>query len=537
MSQNKRNVTKMMLGFVLLFGLLTYQNCAEFSGSGNSEFTSNIPDEVIPECTELTNRNFNPKLDFNWNSSSYFPLFNQVMSTPAIGDINGDGYPEIVFVSYRKNPDATKVDLYQSDQQGVLRVIDGKTRTETLAIGSADQAPSGAVTPLLIDIDRDGKSEIVYPHYKDKTVIALNYDGSLRWKKATEYAYNCYSGFSAADLNGDGKAEIIKNGEILYENKNSNGSYSITVQKYKNNGTGCSHFAMNLTTSDAAMSIVDSTGVYDLRNGTYSPRFTVLNLACNEGFSCFVAAADVDSAHAGKEIIFTGEGTFRIYAANGQVITNKNLTEHVASDQCVYSSGRRVVGGGSVTIGDFDGDESTVEFALATGKSLSIFNKAGDKIAGAQTNDCSSASTGVTSFDFNGDGTPEILYNDETTFRVYQIVPGSANLQVLWQTANTTGTVWEYPVVADLDGDLSPEIVIVSNQLYNRSGQNGVRVFTADPSTDRWMPTRSIWNQHNYFISNVDLALRATSSTSVSDQLAKNFRRNLPGRDIRCKTN
>ncbi len=527
MQTNKKNTIKIALGFIVLTSLLTYQNCAEFTGSGDNEFTSFIPEDKVPECKVLSSSNFNPTLDYSWATPTSFPIYKQVIASPSVGDINADGYPEIAFVSFQGTN-------YQANKNGVLRVLDGKTKTELISIGSLDIAPSGGVTPLLIDIDGDGKGEIIYPYYNSNEVIALNNDGSLRWRANTSFSYNCYGGFSGADLNGDGTAEIIKNGEILYEVKNSDGTYNVMVRRYKETGNGCSHFAMNLTTSDASMSIIDSTGVYDLRNGQYSPRFSVINLQC--GFSCFAGAADVDSTFPGKEIIYTGAGSFRIYSASGQLITNKNLTDHYPEDRCVYSDGDRV-GGGSATIGDFDGDESTVEFAIATGRSLTIFDKSGNKIAGSRTNDCSSLATGVTSFDFNGDGKPEILYNDETNFKVYKVVENSADLEVLWETPNTTGTLWEYPVVADLDNDYSPEIIVVSNQVYSgTSGQNGLRIYTANKSTDQWMPTRGVWNQHNYFISNVDLNLRATSSTSVTDQLAKNFRRNLPGQDLRCKS-
>lgn len=518
---------KIYFALTVLLTLLTYQNCAEFSGSDNNEFTSHIPEEKIPECSELTNSNFNPQLNFSWSSSTHFSAYNQVMSSPTVGDINGDGYPEIAFVSFNDRN-------YQYNKNGVLRVINGKDKSELMAIGTTDLAPSGSVSPLLVDIDGDGLAEIIYPHYKNNEIIALNYNSTLRWRIATAYPYNCYGGLSAADLNMDGKAEIIKNGEIIYEQANGNGTFTPIVRKYKNDGQGCSHFAMTLTNSDAAMSIIDSTGVYDLRNGSYTPRFTVNNLEC--GFSCFVAAANVDDSYPGKEIIFTGYGTFRIYSASGINITNKNLTEHYPEDQCNYNSGV-VVGGGSATIGDFDGDPDTVEFAIATGKSLTIFDKSGNKIAGSRTQDCSSLATGVTSFDFNGDGKPEILYADELKFRVYQMNSSSRDLETLWEIDNTSGTVWEYPVVVDIDKDYSPEIIVASNnyQYSNGQGTNGLKIFSANPSTDFWMPTRNVWNQHNYFISNVDLFLKATSSTSVNDELAKNFRRNLPGKDVRCK--
>lgn len=525
----KRSFKKFSALLVCLLTLTIYQNCAEFLGSGQNEFTSRVPEDSIPSCKDLDSGNFLPVLDFSWKTPNTFSTFDQVMSSPTVGDINSDGYPEIAFVSFKDGN-------YRHYENGVLRVLNGKDRSELFSIGSTDLAPNGSVAPLLIDIDRDGFGEIVYPHYKDKAIIALNFDGSLRWKVATDFTYGCYGGLSAADLNGDGKAEIIKNGEILFETKLGNNQYSVQVKKYKANGNGCSHFAMNLSASDAGMPIVDSSGVYEFKNGSYQARFEVANLTC--GFSCYVSAADVDPSYPGKEIIYTGHGAFRIYSSSGQIITNKNLTEHNPEDQCRRSDGTTYIGGGTATIGNFDNDESTVEFAIATGKSLTVFDKNGVKLAGSRTTDCSSISTGVTSFDFNGDGNPEILYSDEEKFRVYQINSLTGELDILWETINTSGTIWEYPVVADLDNDWSPEVIVVSNnyRYSDRSqGTNGLRIYTAPNGSEKWMPTRNVWNQHNYFISNVDLGLAATSSTSYDDELARNFKRNLPGKDIRCK--
>lgn len=89
---------------------------------------------------------------------------------------------------------------------------------------------------------------------------------------------------------------------------------------------------------------------------------------------------------------------------------------------------------------------------------------------------------------------------------------------------NTTATLWEYPVIVDVDTDGHAEIVIASNdygaafatcpstpalgeceQARIAAGENlgthGIRVF-ASPSRD-WVGTRRIWNQHTYHVTNV----------------------------------
>jgi hypothetical protein len=152
-----------------------------------------------------------------------------------------------------------------------------------------------------------------------------------------------------------------------------------------------------------------------------------------------------------------------------------------------------------------------VGYAVFDGKKLLDAN-----VGGAQTmlwiqpaSDCSSASTGSTVFDFDGDGKAEVVYSDENHMRIYEGPTGN----VLFETCNTTATLIENPVVADVDGDGRADIVVVSNAYGQASptlscndglanAQSGVRVF-GDP-TGTWVRTRRVWNEHAYHITNVD---------------------------------
>jgi hypothetical protein len=92
-------------------------------------------------------------------------------------------------------------------------------------------------------------------------------------------------------------------------------------------------------------------------------------------------------------------------------------------------------------------------------------------------------------------------------------------------------------VVADVDGDGSSELVVVSNNmwastLYTTQAEKdkaalitGIRVF-GPTVKDSWMPTRSVWNQHAYFVNNVNDDLTATSSNFINGFTANAFKRN-----------
>jgi hypothetical protein len=103
-------------------------------------------------------------------------------------------------------------------------------------------------------------------------------------------------------------------------------------------------------------------------------------------------------------------------------------------------------------------------------------------------------------FDFDGDGSAEVVYSDEHYLRIYKGSTGD----VLWQTCNTTGTLREFPLVADVDNDGRADIVAVSNNYSSitceATKQTGVRIY--GDAKGQWVRTRRIWNQHAYHVTN-----------------------------------
>jgi hypothetical protein len=168
-------------------------------------------------------------------------------------------------------------------------------------------------------------------------------------------------------------------------------------------------------------------------------------------------------------------------------------------------------GGGPPTVADFDGDgfpdvgiAGAVGYAVFSGKKLmdpSVADK--DTLLWfKETHDCSSAVTGSSVFDFNGDGRAEVLYSDEYHLWMYDGVTGS---NLIPSTCNTTGTLWEYPLVADVDNDGQADIIVASNAYaFNCNGvkTSGIRVFGS--KNGGWVRTRRVWNQHAYHVTNVN---------------------------------
>lgn len=501
----KRKYALLLAATVVPGLLFSFQNCSSPKMAFQVDPASLA---VAPQCREMTAFEIVPKLKYEWDhAASPQPLYSQVMSTPMVGDLEGDGIPEIVFTTFKGGAWSSS---------GYIRVISGVDGREKWSATKPELMAYGTIAPLLIDIEGDGKVEIIYLNRaaSGTNVIALNYDGTQRWiLNKSSASQMCDDSLSAADLDSDGIADIVAPGFVVSE-KNKMPYIKNTLEIL-----GCYNMAVNLEKpvgSKAKMNIVNAAGIMDAQ-GKILSRFSKTG---------FPAVADIYPEHAGSEIVLTGGASFQIYSAKGVKIVDNVLNEHT-ENSCATGS----VGGGQASIGDFDGDETSLEIAVATGRSLTIYDVSGKKIAGSLTRDCSSRRTGVASFDFNGDKKPEIIYADEQYLRIYEL-DGSLNLRTIWETKNPSGTLSEYPVVADADADGYADLIVAQNSYsYDSTPEspfyqmNGVRVF--GPTVEgSWMPTRAVWNQHNYFITNVTDDLRPTTTTYSMGQLPKSFKRN-----------
>lgn len=513
--------------------LLAYQNC---SNMGFRTGTQGSTGPVTPLCRDLSAPQVAPILLWDWKAQlpiSAPPLyanFDQVMSSTVVADLDGDKHSEVLFTTFTQSSadwfsDSLNTALHH--RNGVLRVVDGRTGITKYSVAAQAVAPFGDETPLVLDIDGDGKVEIFYVHYTGTKLIALNFDGSLRWS----YTFPggaigmAATSLTGADTNRDGIGEVIAANYVITENSARQPVLQTTLSS-----AGSSHItpvAMPLDPSRPQdWSIVSYNGIYN-PNGTLKASFATTN--------SYLAVADVDKTSPGLEIVGTGGGGFQILnGQTGAVIRSVDLTQY--NDlKCPNSTN---VGGGPASIGDFDGDPSTLEIAVATGRHLTIFNSIGYPKFKTETQDCSSLATGLTSFDLNGDKKPEILYADEEYLRIFEVV--NENIQIAYKIVNPSGTLNEYPVVADITGTGQAAMLVVANNyavagFYKDAGEaadglvaagiTGVRAFVSTAPYS-WMPTRPIWNQYGFHPDLVTDGARFNSAPQLDGLI---FRRNNQG--------
>ncbi|MCW9066166.1 MAG: VCBS repeat-containing protein, partial [Ignavibacteriaceae bacterium] len=125
-------------------------------------------------------------------------------ASAAVGDINGDNYPEIIFEAYNS--------LYAWDAAG------------NLVSGFPYNLPTDVVTsyssPILVDLDNDNLREIVFGIHEtggtlNGGIYVLKNDGTLfpGWPKLTTYWV--YAPPSVGDINGDNQLDIAVGDQVL----------------------------------------------------------------------------------------------------------------------------------------------------------------------------------------------------------------------------------------------------------------------------------------------------------------------------------
>ena len=272
--------------------------------------------------------------------------------------------------------------------------------------------------------------------------------------------------FGHLNLNGaDGAVNATGAGGRAYHSGYSNSGYH--------------SFGADLD-GDGVMEWLAGSSVYNADGSDY----------CTTGYADgYPSVADLDGDGEG-EFVVSGNRNIRVFE------TDCSLT----AEWEVYGGGF----GGPNTLADFDGD-GEIEIAVAGAYDYAVHELDGTRLWSASVQDHSSHSTGSSVFDFDGDGAAEVVYADE----------------VILEHPHQSGTVNEYPVIADADGDGKAEIIVGHD-----GSPSGIEVIGDE--NDEWVSARQVWNQHAYSITNVENDLSIPVPTA-NWPTYNSFRQGAPG--------
>jgi hypothetical protein len=102
---------------------------------------------------------------------------------------------------------------------------------------------------------------------------------------------------------------------------------------------------------------------------------------------------------------------------------------------------------------------------------------------------------GCSGYDVNGDGPLEILFADQTTFKIFD---GATGATLYSNPDHSSATIFEYPTVADIDHDGHAEIVVTNNWSVHPA------VVAYEHAGDGWPAAGTTWAVHDFAITNIE---------------------------------
>ncbi|MBI4705177.1 MAG: VCBS repeat-containing protein [Deltaproteobacteria bacterium] len=498
--------------------------------------------ELKPPTSEL-----DPEVKHSWGGQTSYPYSTDVMMTPIVvqldddncdGKVTADDIPEIAFSTF------TGGGYYRPGTLHVISLVGGQLVEKWSKPGGV-QASTGLAAG---DLDGDGVAELVacaapsIPNgnsccdavAQNTGVVAFKANGDVLWTQADTTKVHCgYENPAVADPTGSG-APLVLVGLTLLDGKT--GAVVQELDPQTSWGIHLTSFAdidqdgvLDVVEGQRAYKI-DGTPLWDLRSGPDAIPFG------------YHAVGDLDLDGKPEVVVISSGGphTAQVIgfdpASPAKVkVIRKGIDINHGESTKIFCNTQSEYGGGPPTVADFDGDgvpdvgaAGAVGYVVLSGKQLmnpSVDNK--DTVLWfKKTQDCSSACTGSAVFDFNGDGSAEVVYRDEVHLWMYD---GKTGTQLIPDTCLTSGTLWDYPVIADVDNDGKADIVVPTNAYAlscNGTKQSGILILGSKSGS--WVRTRRVWNQHTYHVTNVgeDGSIPAKEKPNWKQPGLNNFRQN-----------
>lgn len=432
------------------------------------------------------------------NSLTATPSVTQLTDDNADGVINEYDVPDVVFVAGERNT--------ISPFSTALVALSGDDGSEHWANTDLRLSPFSSVATG--DIDNDGIAEIVAVNGYRTELVAFEHTGVVKWRVPLSGPGPLYPPIPPpsmpydqpiiVNLEGDNEAEIVLgrqayrglSGELLWQGEFDAGG---TAGKPLNSPLIAADDQASIAADvdlDGTMEVIAGRTLYDYQGHARwhrgdikpVPRNDAQNQRYNASGYVAVGNFDLDDK---AEIVLAIEDELYLLEHNGDTIWGPKF----APDGTPF---------GAPAVADVDAD-GLPEIVLSSLGRLTVFESDGSVKATQDISDPGGFTT-PTLFDFQNDGRLEIVHVDEAYLRLFD----SRTVQPLQGVGiyNTTHTVYEIPIVVDVDGDRQAEIIIVGNDddlVTTPTG--GVRVFQARDGA--FADAGSVWGSHAFHVDDV----------------------------------
>ena len=338
------------------------------------------------------------------------------------------------------------------------------------------------------DLDGDGRAEVV-GITSSGVLVAVDAVGEVMWTSEAlpDGAYAGQADNPAiADLDGDGSPEVLVGAAIL----DATGEVLAVGTKGRGGEDGTTSFGADL----------DGDGTQELITGNAAYAIDGTIVASNDEDDGYVAAADLDGDGEGDLVVSAG-GLLRIQDTDYSVLNEIDLGRSSS---------------GPPAIADLDGD-SEPEIVVTTETDVVAVEVDGTVIWRWLHEGDASGTSGLSIYDFERDGMPEVVHLDEYALHILRGATGERRMLSYEHTSDA----WiEYGVIGDVDGDDQVEIAVGSTGAHGSS--NGVTTFGAIDA--EWPPGRKVWNQYAYFVTNVNDDGTIPSSPDLNWSTLNTFR-------------